>query len=449
LLVSELPLPHRLRFFLQSNIGKDVLLVFGVAAFARFLMALYQINYGVGTIPWFPLVVPWSDFYSIYVGELTSLAQGSLSYATFFTYTPLFLYTLYPFFRLGGSSFASIPILLADAVTAPLVYLNARTFTRNKVAIAAGLSYALSPMMLIMEGYLWLSNQPMFFFMILALYFLRQDKPVLSSLSIGIAIMFKQEASFILPAYAVMYLNRYRKSAWKGIAVFISTISFVSLPFLLSTPLSYFDAVSYGLLGKFLPLAEATSSSHIANSGSTTLSYSTSASACRLISSGGATSVASCQYGLVTYVQNFPRIVLGWITILNWASGIILVPLLIMVGILLFFSRRRNNFFELACAYSLITLLSLFSFLVHGLFTYYFIPVYGILLASCKDFRAVLISTVAAFASLFMIDGLFQAVLPLIAIYVILATNNLNSGALDSKTKPLGEAGNIPGLSQN
>ena len=50
---------------------------------------------------------------------------------------------------------------MADALTAPVIYLIVRKFSTEKVAFIAGLGYAFSPLAIVNEGYIWMNPQPM------------------------------------------------------------------------------------------------------------------------------------------------------------------------------------------------------------------------------------------------------------------------------------------------
>jgi hypothetical protein len=411
---------------LRSKTGKYALLIFGVALISRGIIAAFQIINGIHPISFFPMVQTWTDFYSIYGQELVLLNRGLLSYNGFFTYTPLFLYALLVFYRLGGIAFASAPILLADAATASFVYLNTSRISNHRVAVAAGLCYSLSPFMLIFEGYLWLSNQPMFLLMILAIYLLRNDKPLFASLMFGIAVMFKQEAVFVLPAFVVWYLWKCNKNAWKGFLVFLMTMVAISLPFFLTSPINYLNNISYGVLLKFLPVVTTASPSNIASTGKLAADSVMKSGVCSLINSTGIQTLSSCVFGYVTYSSGQPGAIWlygitgGIMTIVQWASQFVVIPIFALVGFILFLSRKRSNLLELVAAYSTIGSLVVFSLLVHGLLTYYFLPVYGLLFAASKDLKTVTIVALCTLVSLFVTDGPFQAALPLLAISAIL-----------------------------
>ena len=144
---------------------RETILLFGIAIGTRVVVSLVQTSYGVRGFPGLPLST-WNDFYVVYAQWLGYVHKGLIPYRDFYTYkyTPLFLYTLYPFFVAAGVKAAAVPIVVSDAATAVLVYLIAKKFAGTRVAFAAGLLYAFAPFVLYYEGYLWHSSQPMTFF---------------------------------------------------------------------------------------------------------------------------------------------------------------------------------------------------------------------------------------------------------------------------------------------
>ena len=221
---------------ITSTLNKRVTLLFGIAALSRTVVALLQIFSGIKSVPASPLGA-WSDFYSIYGIDLHSLSSGLLPYKDFgYWYPPLFLYVLYMFYVIGGLHAASIPVILADSATAPLIYSLAAFSAGKRVAFASGLLYALLPVALVEEGYLWLSSQPMTLLLLLSIYLLLRNYPILSSLILAVSILFKQEAVFILPVYVFWYAFRGRSKMKKGFTVFVFSLFLASLPFLVISP---------------------------------------------------------------------------------------------------------------------------------------------------------------------------------------------------------------------
>ena len=179
---------------LKTLVRRSIILVFAVALLARTIVSLLQISYGVQPIPGLFVVTPWGDFHGLYVQQLSNLGQGLVPYRDFaYSYTPLFLYVLYPFYALGGSNTAAIPLVAADILTAVMVFLLVQKHASSRIAFVAGLGYALSPLALFEVGYLWLSSQPMAFLMLLAIYLLKEDRPVHAWATLAVATLVKQE----------------------------------------------------------------------------------------------------------------------------------------------------------------------------------------------------------------------------------------------------------------
>ena len=195
----------------------------------------------------------YHDFYAYYAIQLKDLSEGLLPYRDFaYSYPPLFLYTLYPFFSLGYAYLASIPILLSDALTSVLIYLIARQFGNPRIAFFAGLSYALSPFFLLYEGYLWFSSQPMTFFFLMSIYLLLSKRPIFSFAAFAFAILFKQEVMFVLPLYIILYLRDYRGNFLRGFSTFCGILLVFSIPFLVLAPGAYVTSLSLRHSGSYL-----------------------------------------------------------------------------------------------------------------------------------------------------------------------------------------------------
>ena len=179
---------------------RTLISIIAIAFISRAVTSFIQIGFPTLSVPgptWWPWgtwtgPILWSDFFDYYLPALKYMSQGFLPYRDFpYAYLPFFLYSMYPFYHLGGDYAAAIPIIASDALTAPLVYLIAKKVANDRVALVAGLAYALSPLALVNEGYLWLSSQPMTFFIILSIYLLKEKRPLLSIISLATAILFK------------------------------------------------------------------------------------------------------------------------------------------------------------------------------------------------------------------------------------------------------------------
>jgi len=404
---------------IRSRTGKILITIFVLALIFRVIVASFRIAYGANPIPWLPYVETWSDFSSVYGQQLAYLKHGLLPYSGFaYTYTPLFLYILFPFYNFGGISAAAVPILLADSASAVLVYLLVLRVSTSKVALLASVAYALSPFVLVYEGYLLLSSQPMFFFVMLALYLLRQNKPLQSSVFLGIAFLFKQEAIFILPVYATWYIGRYKAEAWKGILAFLSTLLMVSVPFLLLSPLLYFDSISYDVLYNYFPVS--VNYPHVNETAQTIQSLSGfKPGTCSLMNTNVHATISSCPFGMITYSTS-PTGPFLWpsyaLNILILWGQFIEIPLFVLVAGLFYKFRKKADLLELGCAFATVFLLVIFSLLVHGLYRYYYVPVYGLLLASSKKLSTVSVVTLISIVSLLLPGGSYQTSFALIAI---------------------------------
>jgi hypothetical protein len=225
---------------------RTLTLIVGISLAVRITAYLWE---SFHPVPFNSLLENFMDFHAYYVSQLSFLHEGYLPYRDFpYAYPPLFLYSLYPFYLLGTNA-AAIPIVVGDALTAPVLYLIVRKVGSERSAIGIAIAYALSPFFLTYEGISWLSEQPMLFFLLLSVLMLQKEKPKSSSILFAVAILFKQDALFILPAYIYWF---YRicgvKSTLRNLGLSFAVLAAGSLPFLLLSPLSYLSSVS---LGKF------------------------------------------------------------------------------------------------------------------------------------------------------------------------------------------------------
>ena len=378
---------------------RTAIYILAIATCARLVASLLQVAYGIHPIPGLFTVRVWDDFYYYYGGQLGSLGQGLIPYRDFgYSYTPLFLYLLYPFYAIGGIHAAAAPIVLADAAAAPLVYLIVGKKADGRVAALAGVGYALSPLMLFEEGYLWFSSQPLVFFVLLSIYFLYDDRQMLSWATLAVAVLVKQEAIFILPVYFLWGLRKDRRAALKGAGVFALIFFTVSLPFLVLAPATYMASISYG----FLPSPIQSLGQVAVNTQATLSSVSTNA--------------------LQTLTITYPNPILSFsINLVDWLSPLVAIPMFVLLLPALFVSRHKDNILELASAYSTIGFLMVFAMLVHPLYRYYLVPAWALLYASPRSWLSSIIVVVGGALTLVTPLGPFQVVLPLATILAVIA----------------------------
>lgn len=364
------------------------------------------------------------DFNGIYVAQLQHLSQGFLPYRDFaYSYPPLFLYALYPFYVLGGYSLAGLPVVVSDAATALLVYLILARYADGKIAFAAGLVCALSPFMLLYEGYLWLSGEPMVFLVLLSFYLLQKGKPKSSAICLGIAVLSNQDAFFVFPAYFAALWSNHSEHLAKGFAITLSTVFLGCAEFLVLAPAQFLSYVSFSTLAAWVPpLVFHVSNgliSEVSIPPGTCLTMGTSA-----LSSICAT--ASPQSPLASPLGES-------YAILTSISALVLLPLAVLTGPALFAVRRRQGFVFLMGAYSSTVLFALFTIAVHpDFYRYYFLIVYSMLLAASWNRALLSVAAAVEIISLVTPSGVFQEILPLgalLAMALILDLDGRSQGA--------------------
>jgi len=388
---------------------------------SRVIVSLVHLDIGVQWVSGVPGTGIWNDFTEIYLHQVKYLSQGYMLYRDIDTqYPPLFLYSILPFYDLGGASAAWIPIALADALTAPLVYLIARRFSTEKVALVAGLAYAFSPVALVNEGYIWLSSQPMTLFLLISLFLLRGGRPLLSGGALAIAVLFNQEAIFVLPVYLV-FIAKSRASLFKSGGFFAFTLFGGLSPFLLQAPKAVLIHLAI-----WLPF-------NIGPSEPGRLPVFTPSS---MVSIG-----QPCEYTVVPHVYsgticgeiaNFKAY--AWflqISRLDAMAAFIAPILFVLFGAGLIAVRRSPRILEMASAYSIIGGLFIFSALVHTSFAYYFVPVYALILASVTTRRSLIVGLAATTLGFFAGEGPVQFIIPIACIFAftLIQDGSLRSSA--------------------
>ena len=370
-------------------------------------------EFGIQWISWLPGPALWSDFSGYYLAELTLLSQGYLLYRDIvYSTTPLFLYSMLPFYDLGGSKAAMIPIVLADALTAPVIYLIVRKVSSEKVALVAGLGYAFSPVALVNEGYLWLASQPVTLFIVLSILLLKKGRPVLGAGALAIAVLFNQEALFILPVFAI-YIIKSRTSLLKPGGLFALTLFGVLSPFLILAPkVTLSDLSFFPFLGPVEPSRLPT----VTPSNMPTVTPSNMVSISQ-----------SCRQTLVPHVYTgafcggIPNFKLyAWYLQLIGIDKMVafIAPFLfVLFAAGLIAVRRSPNILEMACAYSMMGGLFIFSALVHTPLAYYFVPVYALILASVTSGRTLIVGLAATTLGFLAGEGIFQLIIPIACIF--------------------------------
>ena len=412
---------------------KTVLRVFLLALSLRAVFAIGQMIYGINNSlnfesylygPFNSGLELYHDFYFYYMAQLADIHNGLIPYRDFaYSYPPLFLYSMYPFFVIGGSKAASLVIWVADAATAPLIYLAASHFTNSKLSLVAGISYAVSPFFLLYEGYLWLSSQPMTFFMVLSIYLLLTRRPLLSAVAFAISVLFKQELIVLVPIYVIWYLNNVpRKTLLKAIATFSLIIFALSLPFLIISPAFYASSISYGQLGQVsLPPNYFIGTDSVSQPGNSVASHPL---ICNTLSNTWRSSI--CSYGNFTYTD--VKLTPSWTMIfsagfMNNISQLIFLPLLAIALYTLVRLRRDPSMLFLSGALALSGFLGVFTLFFHDIYRYYLIPIYIFPLVCSRTRISSSIAICIPLLSLVLPSGSIQLLLPLIDIIAVAIMN--------------------------
>ncbi len=376
---------------------KRTILLLMIALVTRTAVSAIQVAYGAQRMPYLPLN-NWADYYLMYAHWLLFVHQGILPYRDFYSYKypPLFLYTLYPFYWAGGIHAAAIPIVASDAVTALFVYLIARTSAGENVAFAAGLTYALSPFVLYEMDYLWLVSQPMALFVLMAVYFLKSERPLLSAASLATAVMFRQEALFILPPYLVYFVARYRSQVLRGVGLFAVICLGISLPFLIIAPVDYLYSINYFPGGHFINLGP--------------LEPSAPGAAAIVNAANAAQPTGGAGPAYAAYLGILDRMA----TLLDPLLLLLLVPAI-------YAARKSAHILELTGAFSFLAGLTAYSDAVGPAFAYYFVPVYALIFASISNARTAALGVATAILCLVVPEGPFQVIPPALCLIAITA----------------------------
>lgn len=387
----------------QYGDGRILLLTLLVALAARFVLTYLNLSSGGPTF--IQQLETYDDFRAYYIQWFHLLSSGLLPYRDFFVqYPPLFLYGLYPLYQLGGSYGVAFGIILADSGSAALIYLIVRARAGRKPAVVAGFGYALSPFALLYEGYLLWSMQPMLFFLLLSFLFLDRGKTLSSAAVLAVAVLFRQEAVFVFPAYILYLWRTERKLIVKGAIVLAGILLIVSLPFLVAAPTQYVSTMAYQQ-GSY-----PTNSSGAASISAITTVY------------NGMTSSPippSLSYHQVKAVLDI---------IFQWT--LIPISLLVLPG--LFVGRGKGSFVAFSSAYSIATLVMVFSYLggfvpLSLVARYPYLPVYALLLVTGGSWKVPLTAAAFASVSLLLPPGVIQMALPFFAILAVMAVEDLTS----------------------
>lgn len=184
----------------------------------------------------------YQDFRLAYVPMVSNFTAGKMPYRDFnYAYPPFFLYLLTPFAFFSLPFWAmALPLVIFDAASVILVFLICLKLMTSNEAFMAAIVFAVAPINLWYNDFLWLNPPPMTFFILLAIYALLSKKYRSSFICLAIATLFKQIAFALFPIFIVTLLNKADRREVAKNALLYGTICFVgSLPYIVTIPTYY------------------------------------------------------------------------------------------------------------------------------------------------------------------------------------------------------------------
>ncbi|NHJ05281.1 MAG: hypothetical protein EAX90_10680 [Candidatus Heimdallarchaeota archaeon] len=182
----------------------------------------------------------------------------------YYSYPPIFLYFLVSIWRPGMADiWIAVPMILADAACAGLVYLILDEIFKGRKAIAflGGALMILAPVNIIYDGIYWLNPGPVTLLTLISFYYVVKRKWWQVFFWLAIATMTKQNALFLAyPIFMIMLGEKiHNKGIKKGsfesvlnVGLFLSVCLLISIPWIFITPIQY--GVHMLFPGKFLQL---------------------------------------------------------------------------------------------------------------------------------------------------------------------------------------------------
>jgi hypothetical protein len=414
---------------------KRFLVVLAAAIAVRTLTSILKLE----VVAIWPSGIPgpslWGD-YSVYLQQLHYLAQGYLPYRDFsYNFGPLFLLTLFPFYALSNN-LAFIPIVLADAFTAPAVYLTLKQDSGKNVPMIAGLIYGVSPLFLVNEGYLWLSSQPFTLFLVCSVLLYTRKRALAGTLSLAVAICFKQEAVFLLPPFLIAYLWRYRKRALKYIGAGLAFVIGVSSPFLYYAPRAFIYSMMYGNFINLGPVEP----SRLQTVGSSTVTPFQSV-LCGVTTITHVYTGAFC--GTLMNLGAFEQFLVfarfyDFLKVIN--------PFLFCIFLVGLISIRKSEIlYGVSCVFALLGGLLVFSILVHSSLGYYYIPIYALLLLLSKRPGQLALTTLGLEAVIFLPEGPLQFLIPLVLVFALVVSESVRLESINAPPRSASDFTNVAG----
>jgi Gpi18-like mannosyltransferase len=169
-------------------------------------------------------------------------------------YPPFYIYILWvvgAFYKIFVSSsfnldspiftvLLKMPAIIADIVTALLIFRIVKKHSDFKIAYLSMIAYAFNPA-IIYDSAIWGQVDSIYtLFLIMAIMFFVSDKPVLAGSSFAIAVLTKAQSLVLLPLLLFIMLKKYSLLTFaKVLAVSFTVFLAIALPFYINT--SFFE----------------------------------------------------------------------------------------------------------------------------------------------------------------------------------------------------------------
>lgn len=170
------------------------------------------------------------DNFYFNVGKKVS--EGMVPYKDFFfAHPPLQIYILAAIFKIFGSSYliAKLYSLLISALCIPIIFLITKELSGEKTAFIAAFAFLITPTFIAFSSIdygMWEAT----LFVLISTYFLLKGKPVLSSVSFSVAVLFRYFAIFYFPfLLLILYLRNEKKLKFFLSSFIILSFFFVTL----------------------------------------------------------------------------------------------------------------------------------------------------------------------------------------------------------------------------
>ncbi len=195
--------------------------------------------------------------YDIWIFKIWSRGVYYTGFAHFYNgvgsdYPPLYIYFLWAIgtfyksfisfsFDIDSPVFTfliKMPAMIADIFTAFLIFLIVRRYGSFRLAFLSMISYSFNPA-IIYDSSIWGQVDSVYtLFFMLALMLFVSDKPTLSGVCLGLAILTKPQSLVLLPLFALYILRKHSLFASAKVAA-TSCAAFVvvALPFYQDTPI--------------------------------------------------------------------------------------------------------------------------------------------------------------------------------------------------------------------